>query len=161
MLAYSYMPTTDSPDLVRYFNEVRVCSEMSLKQVLTTQNDGQFIIYIAYWIIGKLGDVHLLPAISTSIVYGIALYIVCDSAEKYNIEKIIPYVLLCQLMILPFNSIVSNIRNICAFSMIILASYLNLIKEKTISAYGFYIFSRVLSTIPAFYCYLLDCWQSH
>ena len=102
----------------------------SIKDVLAYNEDGLIVRNLVFWLIGKTGDVHLLPAISNSIVYGIAGYITCDSAQRNHFEKIIPFALLMQICLLQFFATTSNVRNICAFSLIILAAYLDNVKEE-------------------------------
>lgn len=130
MFSYSYIPPYEM-DLTRYFDMVRdIAKAENFMDVISYQDDGLIVRNIVFWIIGKTEDVYLLPAISNSIVYGIAGYITCDTASEYNVQKQIPIYLLFQLSLMPFFSIISNVRNVCAFSLIILASYLDIIKEK-------------------------------
>ena len=68
--------------------------------------------------------------IAGCIVYGVAFYITCDVAEEYNAQSTIPAVIAIQGCMLPFFSIISNVRNVTAFSLIVLAVYLDTVKKK-------------------------------
>lgn len=133
ILAYSYNPVGKSEDLVRYLADIEYLGKMSLWKALQHYNDGLFIRTVVFWIVGKIGVPHLVPAISTTIVYGIAVYITCMTAKLYHAEKCMWYVMLAQLMILPFNSIVNNVRNVCSFSLIVLAAYKDLVLKQKLS----------------------------
>ena len=129
IVAYSYNPV-GAPDLVRYFEMLDKSSNMTLAQVNEYFHDGLVIKNSIFWFFGHLGDNHLLPAFSVGVVYGVATYITCDLAENYEVTKWIPVILLYQFMVLPLISITNNIRNIFAFSLIILATYLDSVKKK-------------------------------
>ena len=130
IISYSFDPLNEC-DLTRYFEAVKTVGSMSsIQDVLAYREDGLIVRNLAFWLIGKTGDVHLLPAISNSIVYGIAGYITCDSAQRDHFEKLIPPALLIQICLLQFYATTSNVRNICSFSLIILAVYLDIVKEE-------------------------------
>ena len=134
MFAYG-VETKGELDLDRYFQTASKVGNLSFGDVFTytgSQGDyeGLWAILVVFWIAGRLGIVHILPMITACIVYGIAYYITCDVAAKYNSYGVIPRVIAIQTCILPFFSIVSNIRNVSAFSLIILAVYLDLVKKK-------------------------------
>lgn len=129
LFAYCYNPVGE-PDLERYFQQLEECGKLTLGQTIEWYHDGLIIENIIFWIIGRLGLAHLLPAISTGTIYAITGYITCDIASNHSAYKKIPTILLIQILILPFLSIVNNIRNIWAFSLIILAVYLELVKKK-------------------------------
>ena len=129
IIAYSYKPLT-SEDLVRYIEMLEQCRNMTLTEVFLYFNDSLFVKNVIFWGLSKLDEPHILPAISSATVYGIAGYITCDMAETWHCEKYIPLVLMWQTLLLPFFSITSNIRYVCAFSIIILAVYLEIEKKK-------------------------------
>lgn len=133
-LAYAYVPGTSGNDLLRYFNMVQECAKLSsLPQLLIYSPDGWdgcFVRNIIFWLIGKTGDVHLLPAISTTSVYWITGYISCSCASEHKQEKLIPIILIFQIIILPYSSVIDNVRNIWTFSLIILAAYFDIVKCK-------------------------------
>lgn len=140
VLSYTYNPPHEM-DLTRYFDAVKECAAInSLEAFLKYGNDGLIVRNLFFWIIGKLGDVHLLPAVSTAVVYGVSGYITCDTASEYRITKLIPSLFLFQLLMLPLVSILSNVRNIFSFSLISLAAYFDLIKgQRTIKVILLYI----------------------
>ena len=72
----------------------------------------------------------MVPAITTAFVYSVALYITCDTAERYGKEEYIWGLILFQLAMLPYLSLINNVRNVFALSFIILAVYLDIIKKK-------------------------------
>lgn len=129
MIAYSWVPQS-TPDITRYFSMLDKCSSLTLLEVNDYFNDGLFVKNFVFWIIGHLGDVHLLPAISTGTVYGIASYITCSCSEKENKTRYIPIIMLVQFLSLPFFSITSNIRNVLCFALIMLAAYRELYQGK-------------------------------
>lgn len=129
VLAYSYIPI-GTPDLTRYRDIVMELQGKHIKQAIEYMNDGLYLENIYFWLIAKIGDIQLLAAIPFAIVYSISTYVTCDSAQEYNMQKKIPFLLICQFMLLPFFSILNNVRCITAFSLIILATYLDLVKGK-------------------------------
>ena len=89
-----------------------------------------FIANIIFWIIGNIGIYHLLPAISATTVYGIGLYIINDTSKKSHSTNQAAILLLFQFMQLPLFSIIENVRNIWAFSIIIMAVYRDVVQNK-------------------------------
>lgn len=132
MLSHAFMPKiTSLEDIVRYFAAAEDIAKLSsLSDVIAYSKDGLFVKNIYFWIAGSLNDPHLLPAISNSIVYGVSTYIIMDTADREGMTKWIPYALLVQPIVLPFTAITCNIRNVCAFSLIVLATYLEMVKGK-------------------------------
>lgn len=129
--AYVYMPiATSNNDLPRYLEKIAQSGEMTIPQVIKYFDDGLFAENLFFWLIGRLGIPHFAPAFTTAVIYLIASYITCDTAERYHSVSSIKYVLLIQTMMLPYASIINNIRNVFAFSLIILAAYLDLVKGK-------------------------------
>ena len=129
--AYCYIPGTNSNvDLVRYFPEVELYGEMSLSEAFSYADDVLYARDFLFWLCGHLHATHLVPAITTAAVYGVAGYISCDSAERCDAKRYIGGILLFQLMMLPYISIINNIRNVSGFSLIILAAYLDIVKQK-------------------------------
>ena len=128
-LAYAYNPI-GTPDLVRYFEMLDVCSTLTLSEVFRWFDDGLFVKNVVFWLVAHLKTYHLLPAITTGITYGVICYITCDSAIRLNCTKHIGLVLLFQIGILPYITIVCNVRNIVAFSLIILAVYRDTVQNR-------------------------------
>lgn len=128
--AYCYIPDESSNvDLIRYLPEIEYYNNLSLKEALTINNDILFTRDILFWICGKLQIPHMVPAFTTAAVYMIAGYMTCDCAERHNKKQLIPVLLLFQLMMLPYISIVNNVRNVFGLSVIALAAYRDIIKN--------------------------------
>lgn len=134
MVAYS-MQSKAEIDLDRYFQVATEIGKLPFYDIFNYKGNhgeynGLWTILIVFWIAGRLGVVHLLPLLTGCIVYGVTFYITCDVAEDYNAQTTIPTVIAIQACMLPFFSIISNVRNITAFSLIILAVYLDAVKKK-------------------------------
>lgn len=134
MIAYG-MQSSVELDMDRYFNTAIEIGKYPFFELFNYKGShgeyvGLWVIKIVFWLAGRLNVVHILPMMTGCIVYGIALYITCDVAEEYEAYTSIPKVIAVQICILPFVSIISNIRNITAFSLIILAVYLDIVKKK-------------------------------
>lgn len=129
--AYSYIPDIGSnEDLIRYFSEIEFYGTLPLEEALSHAGGVLLSHYFYFWLFGSMNMMHLIPAISTSTVYAVAGYITCDTAERYNSKQYIVVVFLFQLIMLPFCSLINNVRNVFALSLIILAVYLDVIKGK-------------------------------
>ena len=129
VIAYSYVPKGES-DLTRYFRDMEAANSYSLGAYLAYMGDNLFVINTAFWISGRLGLPHLVPALSTFAVYGIAFYLTTDYATITGMEKNAWKVILIQFACLNFSAILNNVRNIFAFSIIILAIYFEIVKKK-------------------------------
>ena len=129
IFSYSLIPDHEL-DLNRYWYQIEAIKEMTLNGAIEYFNDGLFIENLVFWIISKMQVPHLLPAISTSIVYGLSTYIVIDSNKRFGFRNSLFYAILFQSLVFPYLSIVSNVRNICAFSIGIATVYRELIKKK-------------------------------
>lgn len=122
---------TPSGDLARYFlilQDTKGTSLGSFNNAIVGKE--LFVANSVFWIIGNIGIYHLLPAISTITVYGIGTYIINDISRRFNGSRQAAVLLVFQFMQLPLFSIIENVRNICAFSIIILAVYKDLIQNK-------------------------------
>lgn len=134
MISYG-MQSKAEIDLDRYFQEATEVGRLPFYEIFSYKGshgeyEGLWVITVLFWIVGRLGVVHLLPMIAGCIVYGVAFYITCDVAEEYNVQSTIPAVIAIQGCMLPFFSIISNVRNVTAFSLIVLAVYLDTVKKK-------------------------------
>lgn len=89
-----------------------------------------FIANFIFWIIANIGIFHLLPAISTVTVYAVGIFIINDISKRNKKITQAAVLLLFQFMQLPLFSIIENVRNIWAFSLIILAIYRELVQNK-------------------------------
>lgn len=117
-------------DLQRYYGTLDVIEHLDLGQTITYFNDGLFTENVFLWLIAKTGIFTLLPAISVWLVYYIAMYITGKTAEKYDQEKNIKWIILAQLLLLPLVSVAHNIRNVTAFALILLAVYRDIFLRK-------------------------------
>ncbi len=130
LFAYSYEPTTSS-DTYRYYYLIEQLGRMSFSDALFRSDySGHYILNIWFWIAGKLGSPNLVALTTVAVVYGISGYITCDYAERMEKTELIPKILLIQFLLLPYFSIINNIRNVTAFSIICLAAYRDLSKHK-------------------------------
>lgn len=134
VVAYSYTPVKNEPDIVRYFEWAEVLGKMSLPDALMYQVKGESNLYLLnflLWIGGKSGDLHIIPAISVFFVYYIFLYITCDAAASEGISSkyVLRYVLFV-LLTLDFYSITNNVRNVSGFCIVGLAVYRDLYQGK-------------------------------
>ena len=129
-MAYAYTPVfTGNVDLWAYFNMLSICSNKTLVEVVEWFNDGLITENVMFWALGHVGVPHLLPAITVGTIYGVAGYITCDTATNTNSNSAIGRAILFQICMIPFLSLVQNIRNVFAFSLIILAVYRDLVKH--------------------------------
>lgn len=124
-VAYSYVPTGNS-DLVRYIDNITFFGQMSFGDAVAYQGwTGEGIgsnlitLYAFYWLIGRTGDYHLAPAITTFVIYYIGYYTTCRISEDIELNKkyVVRYIVFITLA-LNFFGIINNIRNIFAFSII-------------------------------------------
>lgn len=133
-----------TPDIYRYYQTVEEYSQISLSEVFFYDKMGMYAFDILAWFIGKTGLYQLLPAITASSVYGIASYITSDYACLVGQQDKTYIIILLQLLSLPLFSLFSNIRNVFAFSLILLAAYEDLVKKRR----GVYII--ILYIVPCF-----------
>ena len=120
--AYCYQPLLkSSSDLIRYFAYCEKLGNLPLAQIWGNGIHGEDNLYIfelLCWVVGKIGDVHLLPAISVFLVYYIGMYVTCVLGEQERCSKksVVRYVFFI-LMAVSFYSITNNVRNILAFAL--------------------------------------------
>lgn len=146
VLAYAYVPT-GTPDLVRYIETAQRLHGKTLSEAIVFMNDGLYIENIYFWIISQIGDYQLLGAVPCTIVYAIAFYITCDTADRCNCQRVIPYYIVGQTMLLPWFSILCNVRCIFAFSVIGFAVYLEYVKgEKNSMVWALYVLPCFMHT---------------
>lgn len=152
VFAYCYEPTASS-DLVRYYDYLNLLKGKNLKQALDLGQygkDGLYSFVIVSWLVTKLGDIRLLPAISTFSVYIIGLYVTCKIGEDeklyYRDSKVFNYIVLILLSV-SFYSIVNNVRNVWAFSLIGVAIFRDVYqKKRNLLTAIFYIFPIFIHT---------------
>lgn len=141
--AYCYKPFGD-PDLVRYIAYVERIGKYSLKQAfeLSYLDISTLRVFTFFcWICGRIGEPHLLPAISTFWVYYIGLYVTCKVGYDYKARRfeIVSYIIFL-MMTLNFYGIVNNVRNVLAFCIIGFATFKDCYEgKKNIWTYFLYI----------------------
>lgn len=132
-IAYCYMPKGD-PDIVRYFDYVERLKGSSLEFALNNGPRGEENLYtftFVAWIIGQIGDIHMLPALSTFIVYFTGFYITCRVGNDMKVNRgiVVSYIIFI-IVSLNFYSITNNVRNVCAFSLMLLAIFRDVYLKK-------------------------------
>lgn len=138
-LGYAYIPINNS-DLVRYYVILDRFKGYSLSQSFHVYEDGMYIKNLLFWAISQTELYGVLPAVTVGTVYGVASYVTCSTAEKHDKEELIPVLLLLQFLLLPFYSIVNNVRNVMAFSFVVLAVYRDVeLKKRNIATLILYI----------------------
>lgn len=129
VLGYAYNTTTTS-DLYRYLQMVDDCGRLPFSEVIKYFNDGLYVEHFLFWMAGHLRAPHLLPGLTTSIVYGVTGYITCDSCERNQNTDDILKILIIQILWLPLILIINNIRCVCAFALAVLSVYLHYYKRR-------------------------------
>ena len=94
-------------------------------------------LYVIYYFISKLPSVHWLPVLVVFIVYGVMFYIAYDSQivfQAFNREgkKIYSVGIAIAYMVftMHYTYIISGVKNNIAFTIFVLATYLELVKKK-------------------------------
>ncbi|MCP2033608.1 hypothetical protein L1279_000591 [Planomicrobium sp. HSC-17F08] len=155
VLAFAFIPVEGSTsDLVYYFTQIDFMTGVTLHEVLDFKNSRSSMVAaeIFYFMVNRLGNQHFLPAISMFITYAIATYITTDLGKRLKIKRgKVLLILIIIFFILPFPSLVSNVRNIMAFSISLLAVYNDIVKKKrnifTLSLYILPIFLHISSLL--------------
>ena len=130
VLAYCYTPLeTSNADLLRYFQRIDLLREFSLSEAIEFMGDGLYVENFLFWLAARLEMPYLLPALTTSTVFGIGAYITCDLSTEETSAHLWK-ILLIQFIMIPFFTVANNVRNVFAFSLVILASYRELEKKK-------------------------------
>ena len=105
-----------------------------------------FVFTFFCWMAGKVGDPHIIPAISTFLVYYIGFYVTCQMGADLACKesKIIEYILFT-LLALNCYAIINNVRNVLAFCLIGFATFRDCYqKKRTPWTYLLYIFPLFL-----------------
>lgn len=150
VFAYCYEPTTDS-DLVRYFSYVEQLKGHTFDEAMSIGQygrDGLYSFVFVCWLVTVLNDIRLLAAISVFCVYYIGLYVTCKVGEDLcaKSKDIYRYVLLL-LMVMSFYSVVNNVRNVWAFSLVSFAIFRDCYeKKRNIVTLFLYVFPLFLHT---------------
>ncbi|HFI0019737.1 TPA: EpsG family protein [Streptococcus suis] len=138
VVSYNYHPAGNS-DLVRYVEWIKIGKKLSLLSYIDFMGDGLYVSNFLFWLAGQLEMPYLVPAFTTTVVYAVTIYITCDFAEKNNLQSVIPYVLIVQVLLLPYVTIINNVRNVFAFSLVIYAAYRDIyLKKRNIQTYLLY-----------------------
>ena len=127
MIAYCFNPTYEI-DISRYFMQMEMCRELPFARAFDWGNDGLIVKNFLFWILSKLDDNHILPLLTVSVIYSIAAYICIDSAEGNN--KKIRRAIIFQILFFPTFTVISNVRNVTAFALMIVAVYRDLYRNK-------------------------------
>lgn len=147
--AYCYQPAPHSnTDLVRYFAYIERMGRLRLAEIWGNGVHGQDDLYVfefLCWLTGKIGDKHLVPAMSVFCIYYIGMYVTCmiGCSERYSWQNIAKYVFFI-LLALSFHNIINNVRNIWAFSLVGFAVFRECYEKKR----GF--LTGALYVIPCF-----------
>ncbi|HEM3690250.1 TPA: EpsG family protein [Streptococcus suis] len=129
VLSYNYHPVGNS-DLSRYIEWIQISKNYSLFSYIEFMGDNLYVTNFLFWLAGHLEMPYLVPALTTTVVYAVTIYITCDFAERNHLLSLIPYVLVIQILLLPYITIINNVRNVFAFSLVIFAVYRDLYQKK-------------------------------
>ena len=137
--AYSYEPT-GTPDLVRHFEYIEQCAHLTFSQTIRNYNSFMPIESFMYWSCAKLQMPHLLPGLAALCIYSVLFYITGTTAEYYHKVSKIKYIILLQLLMLPFISIISNTFNILSFALVSYSVYRDVVERKrNVLTYAIYV----------------------
>lgn len=133
-MSYCYTPLNET-DLTRYWIMVQQISGMDFSYaVFNAYAGGNIVLYtfnFMAWIVGRLGDLHLLSAISTFAVYYTAFYITCYIGENSKNEwKYVFRYLIFIMCVMSWYSVANNVRNIMAFSVVGFAVFRDVYQKK-------------------------------
>lgn len=147
--AYWFIPNGEM-DLTRYFLQLSNYSNLSWNTFLDLVLGKSTLVIqdLLFYGIAKTNNFHLLPAIVIFIVYFIVFYMITDFSNRNEISsRNMMRVIVFTLCVLPFSSLVSNIRNVLAFSIFILAGYREFEqKDKGLLTYLLYILPLFIHT---------------
>lgn len=149
-IAYCYYPKGD-PDIIRYIAHVKQIGRYSLPRAMTIGIHGEANLYtftFVCWVIAKLGDPQLLPALSVFCVYYVAFYITCKLAEDTHARsRNLIFYLLFIICSLNLYEMINNVRNVCAFALVSFAVFREMyMKKRDILTLVLYVFPLFLHT---------------
>ena len=133
--AYCYTPVYNT-DLTRYFDFINSLSDLSFieasnNELYGSNGQGLYIFTTACWIAAKLGDEHIIPALSVFIVYYIGIYVSLRVAEDNNSStKSVFHFIVFFLLTCNFFAIVNNVRNVLSFSIVFFAAFRDIYQRK-------------------------------
>lgn len=136
-LAYHFEPTSGN-DLLYHFRMIEFAKNAGWAGlVVHYQFASNPALYVIYYFISKLPSVHWLPVLVVFIVYGVMFYIAYDSQivfQAFNREgkKIYSVGIAIAYMVftMHYTYIISGVKNNIAFTIFVLATYLELVKKK-------------------------------
>ena len=133
-IAYSYIPTEPS-DLVRYWENCEVLAKYPFFEALgkssNVGNEGLWVFIGASWVVGRIGDLHILPAVSTFLVYYISLYMTGKMGEDLGAKRgEVAAFMIFIILSVNLYSIINNVRNVLSFTMGGYAVYREVYEEK-------------------------------
>lgn len=119
-------------DLTRYFDQIIAMKGKSLLYVFQQDKEFLFANDVLFWLISRIGDVHILPFITTFSAYYTAAYISGYYINKYQCENIAALQLALISCGLELNIIINYVRNVLCFALIILAAFHIIVEKKKI-----------------------------
>ena len=130
ILSYFVYPKVEN-DLFRYFEKISSFSHLSFQSLIAQSNPEDYGMNFLFWILGKNDIPELLPFLVVAIVYGIIFYVYYDICHRTSLtQKTKILFLLFLLSNISFYFVTTNIRNVTAFSCIILGCYRDFIQRK-------------------------------
>lgn len=132
-LAYC-LNVTNGDDLPRYLDFVDRMAGCTFSEAISSKMKGESDIWlfsVICWAIGKTGDYHLLPGLSTFFVYFIGFYITGRIGEDLRAtpRRILEYYAFI-VITSQFWGIANNVRNIFAFSVVGYAIFRDVYEKK-------------------------------
>lgn len=120
---YSYI-TSGKSDITRYFEYMDNMKFIPLSGVISygkygTQGEALYIFNFFCWLAVQINDYHIVPFLSCFIIYYISFYITCKMGLDGNVKgNTVLWGILFSIIALNFYSLVNNIRNVLAFTIV-------------------------------------------
>lgn len=155
---YGYTFDYTYNDLFRYAEQVVYYFNGNISTIFTNDSELLYVRDILFYMVSKIGDVHILPFIVGFVTYSLVFYIIFDYMCKTNISfKLVNLICILSLVIsivTPY-TVIGNTRNIFAATIIFFAAYRELIQEKKgILTYILYIIPCGIHTSAVVYVIL-------
>lgn len=120
IFAYFYEPY-ETADLFRIRRYVEAFSDYNFQQFLNINPTDSTtpVAYLLYWVIGRIGNVSLLPAVTALITYSLTFYILYKSSVIYSLKG--PGLAIILLFVMStgnYMMVISNIRTMLAISLL-------------------------------------------
>lgn len=149
IMAFFYKPT-ETADLSRIYEAMEYFSNMSwdlFYSYLISTNTPMYLLYI--YIIGKMEIKELLPAITAFFYYMNVFYILKRCIKRYRINnKFVPLILFFLMSFGQFLQVISGIRSMLAFSIVVRCIYEEVIEQKKIILnFFYYVFAFLLHPV--------------